>query len=283
VVGVHWYRFEVAAAQPGPVRLDMGLDLMIRRGLTALRSADTIIVAGWSAPTPQITDALNRAHRRGARIVGFCSGTLLLAATGLLEGRRAATHWHLHEHVSERFPGIEIATDVLYVDDGDILTSAGSSAALDLALHIVRLDHGAAIANHVARNMVTSAHRHGGQQQFVVAPAAPCDPEDTISATMEWMICHLDDDLSLMAMARHAHLSTRQFARRFIASTGTTPHRWLTRHRIMRAQELLERGSLSIEEVAHATGFGSAAALRANFTPQVTTSPADYRRSFAGH
>jgi transcriptional regulator GlxA family with amidase domain len=281
-VGVPWYRFTVATEFPGRVDFDLGLSVMVDHDLSAFRAADTIIVAGASPTTPSVIHALRDAHRRGVRMVSLCAGTLVLAHAGLLDGRRATTHWHLTGELGSQFPNVDVVTDVLYVDGGgDVLTSAGVAAAIDLAVHVVRLDHGADVANQVARNMVVAPHRHGGQAQFVTAPAVPVAPADNLAATLDWATTHLNEDLSLCTMARSANLSVRQFSRRFQATTGTTPHQWLIHQRVLRAQELLERGTMSIEEVAQHSGFRSAGAMRPHFTRQVTTSPSDYKRSFA--
>jgi AraC family transcriptional activator FtrA len=280
-VGVPWYRFTVATEFPGSVQLELGLNLTINHGLSAFRTADTIIVAGSSPASPDLVSALRAAHRRGVRIVSLCAGAFLLAEAGLLDGLRATTHWRLTDLLRSRYPDIDVVTDVLYFDNGNVLTSAGMAAAIDLAIHLVRLDHGAEVANRVARNVVVAPHRHGGQAQFVNAPAATVAPADNLAGTLDWVTAHLDDEMSLKAMARSANLSVRQFSRRFHETTGTTPHQWLIHHRILRAQELLEHGNLSIEEVAHNSGFRSAAAMRPHFMRQVTTSPTDYKRSFA--
>lgn len=281
-----WYRFTVATEAPGAVQLDLGLTLTIERGISSFRTADTIIVAGWpetAAASPTLIRALRNAHRRGARIVSFCSGTFLLAAAGLLDGRRATTHWDATDRFRSRYPDVDIDDDVLYVDNGDILTSAGSASAIDLAIHLVRNDHGPHMANLVARQLVVAPHRHGGQAQFVSAPATTIAPEDNLAGTLDWIIGHLEHDLSLTAMAHIANLSTRQFSRRFNEATGTTPHQWLLRQRILRARELLEQGAMSIEQVARHSGFHSTAAMRPHFTRYVTTSPATYKQSFAPH
>jgi transcriptional regulator GlxA family with amidase domain len=216
-------------------------------------------------------------------MVSFCAGTFLLAAAGLLDGRRATTHWGATDRFRSRFPDVEIDDDVLYVDNGDILTSAGSASAIDLAIHLVRNDHGSQMANLVARQLVVAPHRHGGQAQFVTTPATTVAPDDNLAGTLEWVVGHLDQDLSLATMAHNANLSTRQFSRRFRETTGTTPHQWLLRQRVLRARELLELGTMSVEEVAHHSGFGSTAAMRPHFRRFVTTSPAAYKRSFAPH
>jgi AraC family transcriptional regulator, transcriptional activator FtrA len=280
-VGVPWYRFTVATEFPGRVRFDLGLDLMVDRGLSACRAADTIIVAGATLATSDVVRALRNAHRRGVRIVSMCAGTFVLAEAGLLDGRRATTHWHVTGKLRSSYPSVDVVSDVLYVDSGDVLTSAGIAAAIDLAIHLVSLDHGADIANQVARNMLVAPHRLGGQAQFVTAPAATVAAEDNVAGTLDWVTAHLDEDLSLKSMALNANLSVRQFSRRFQETTGTTPHQWLIHQRVLRAQELLEHGSMSIEEVARHSGFRSAAAMRPHFTRQVATSPSDYRRGFA--
>ena len=280
-IGVPWYRFTVATEFPGRVTFDLGLNLMVDHDLSAFRAADTIIVAGASPTTPGVVRALRDAHRRGVRMVAFCVGTLVLADAGLLDGRRATTHWHLTDRLRWQFPKVDVVTDALYVDGGDVLTSGGVAAAIDLAVHLVRLDHGAEVANRVARNMVAAPHRHGGQAQFVTAPAVPVAPADDLGGMLDWASTHLDEDLSLKIMARSANLSVRQFSRRFQATTGTTPHQWLIHQRVLRAQMLLERGRMSIEEVAQHSGFRSAAAMRPHFTRHVTTSPSDYKRGFA--
>ena len=283
-VEIPWYRFTVATEVPGAVPLDLGLNLTIERGLSSFRTADTIIVAGWpetAVASPVLVRALRSAHRRGVRMVSFCSGTFLLAAAGLLDGRRATTHWDATDRFQSRYPDVHIDDDVLYVDNGDILTSAGSASAIDLAIHLVRSDHGSHVANLVARQLVVAPHRHGGQAQFVTTPAMTVAPDDNLAGTLEWVIGHLECDLSLSTMAHNANLSPRQFSRRFKQTTGTTPHQWLLRQRILRARELLEQGTMSIEDVARHSGFGSTAAMRPHFTRFVTTSPAAYKRNFA--
>lgn len=279
-VGVPWYRFTVATEFPGPVLFDLGLTVTIEQDLSALRAADTIIIAGSTPASTAVVRALREAHRRGVRIVSLCAGAFLLAEAGLLDGRRATTHWHVTDLLRSQYAEIDVLNDVLYVDNGDVLTS-GLAAAIDLAIHVVRRDHGADVANRVARNMVVAPHRHAGQAQVVTAPSATVAQADNLAYTLDWVTGHLDEDMSLRAMASRANLSVRQFSRRFQATTGTTPHQWLIRHRILRAQELLEQGGLSIEEVARSSGFQSAAAMRPHFTRQLTTSPAEYKRSFA--
>ncbi len=285
-IEIPWYRFTVATELIGPTRLDIGLSLTIDRGLSSFRTANTIIVAGWSetaAVSQPLVNALRSAHRRGVRLVSFCSGTFLLAAAGLLDGRSATTHWQATDRFRSKFPTVDIDDDVLYVDNGDILTSAGSASTIDLAIHMVRKDHGTQVANLVARQLVVAPHRHGGQAQFITAPATTVTPENRLAGSLEWIIGHLEEDLSLQTMALNANLSTRQFSRRFKETTGDTPHQWLIRQRILLARELLEQGEISVEEVARRSGFGSTAAMRPHFIRFVTTSAAAYKRSFAPH
>jgi AraC family transcriptional activator FtrA len=282
-IEIPWYRFTVATERPGAVRLDIGLRVTIDKGLSSFRTANTIIVAGWpetATASPALVSAIRSAHRRGVRMVSFCSGTFLLAAAGLLDGRRATTHWDATDRFRSRYPNVEIADDVLYVDNSDILTSAGSASAIDLAIHLVRNDHGTQVANLVARQLVVAPHRHGGQAQFITAPATTVAADDNLAGTLDWVIAHLNRELSLTTMAHNANLSTRQFSRRFKQTTGTTPRQWLIRQRILRARALLEEGAMSIEEVARNSGFSSTAALRPHFNRLVTTSPTAYKRSF---
>jgi AraC family transcriptional activator FtrA len=277
---VPWYRFLVATESPGRTRLDLGLELTVEHGLSALTHADTVIVAGKVRPSPAIVAALRTAHQRGARIVSFCAGTFLLAEAGMLDERTATTHWDATAALASHHPDIDVRHDVLFVDNGDVLTSGGLASAIDLGIHIVRLDHGAAIANQIARHLVVAPQRDGTQAQVVKAPAATIIARDNLAGTLDWMVTHLDEDLSLLAMAEHAYLSVRQFTRRFQDMTGTTPHRWLIRQRVLRAQELLEQANISVEDVAHQSGFRSSAAMRPHFFRHVAMSPGEYRRNF---
>jgi transcriptional regulator GlxA family with amidase domain len=282
-----WYEFRLCAARPGRVRLGGGasVDVNIRYGLRQLERADTVIVTGTvrsvdDAPQ-RLLDGLRRAHSRGARIASICGGAYLLAAAGVLDGRRATTHWMQAADFSQRFPGIRLDPDVLYIDHGDVLTSAGTAAGIDLCLHLVRVDHGAEVANEVARRMVVPPHRDGGQAQFVRLPLPP-PGEDPLSAVLDWALTHLDDPIEVADLARRAHLSERTFARRFRQSTGTTPLQWLLSQRLRLAQQLLESGDDPIPIVARKAGFGTAANLRQHFTRATTVSPQAYRRVFRG-
>lgn len=280
---VPWYRFQVAALGPGPMRATGGVTVRADADLRALDRAGTIVLPGWRdadepPPTP-LLEALRRAHRRGARLVTICSGAFILAAAGLLDGRRATTHWRYVDRLRARYPAVRVEPDVLYVDEGRILTSAGSAAGIDLCLHLVRQDYGADIANQVARRLVVSPHREGGQAQFVPAPVR-AEMSRGLGPVLEWARAHLGEDLSVARLSRRAALSTRTFARRFREETGTTPHRWLSHQRLLAAQHELEVGTQSIERVAEAVGFGTAATLQLAFRRALKTTPTAYRRRF---
>ncbi|MDY7106240.1 MAG: helix-turn-helix domain-containing protein [Actinomycetota bacterium] len=280
-----WYDFRLASAGPDgePISVFGGFDLTAHHGLDALEHADTVVVVPTydRAETAEpVVEALRAAHARGARLVSICSGTFVLANAGLLDGRRATTHWWYTDELAARFPTIDVQPDVLFVDDGDVLTSAGSAAGIDLCLHLVRLDHGAAVANTMAKALVVPPHRDGGQAQYIDHPAVPDPVGHGLTDVMAWALEHLDDDLSVDLLAERAALSPRTFARRFRQEIGTTPHQWLTRQRIDRARHLLETTDLSVEQVAHDVGFGSAQSLRSRFKELVAIAPLDYRRQF---
>jgi AraC family transcriptional regulator, transcriptional activator FtrA len=282
-MGPGWYEMSVCAAVPSrPCRASHQLGVVADAGLPTMARAGTVVVAGWddidAAPPPVLLTALRRAHARGARIVSICSGVFVLAAAGLLQGRRVAVHWAQAEALAQRYPELEVDATVLYVDDGDVLTSAGRAAGLDLCVHVVRRDFGPEVANQVARRLVIPVHREGGQAQFiprhVVAHAEP------LSGLLEWAREHLDEDLSIERMAERARMSRRTFIRRFEATTGSAPGTWVMQERLSRACGVLEATGLSIEEVATTTGFGSAENMRHHFRARLGTSPARYRLSF---
>jgi transcriptional regulator GlxA family with amidase domain len=282
-LGVEWYRFLVVAVDPPPV--DVGaFTLTTEHGLDALAAADTVIVPnaahGAAEPSAPLVAALRAAYDRGARMVSFCSGAFALAAAGILDGRPATTHWMWVDELRARHPAIDVRPDVLYVDDGQVLTSAGTAAGIDLALHLVRLDHGAGVANMVARRMVVPPHRAGGQAQFVQAPVPAHDDAALLGPTLDWVADHLDEPLTVERMARHARTSTRTFARRFRAVTGTTPLRFLLHQRVRHAQRLLEATEMPVEAVARECGLGTAANLRLHFRRLVATTPTAYRATF---
>jgi transcriptional regulator GlxA family with amidase domain len=279
-----WYGFKVCSARPGPVRTSVGFTIETPYGLDDLARANTVIVPAWSTgsnrPSDEVLDALRRAHRRGARMMSVCSGAFALAYAGLLDGRRATTHWMHAEELARLFPTVDVDPRVLYVDEGDVLTSAGTAAGIDLCLHVVRMDHGAEVANAVARRMVVPPHRDGGQAQYVDQPVAACPGEEPLSETLAWMLEHLDEQQTVDELAERAAMSPRTFARRFRAVTGTTPLQWLLSQRILLAQRLLETTDQPVELIATRCGFGSAAALRSHFQRATSTSPAAYRRTF---
>lgn len=270
------------ASTVSPVELDGGLTITTAHGLDALADADTVIVSGLPKDDvpPELLAPLRAAYERGARMVSFCSGAFALAAAGILDGRPAVTHWLHTGELAQRHPTCRVEPDVLYVDDGQVLTSAGTAAAIDLALHIVRLDHGAEYANQIARRMVVPPHRDGGQAQFAASPVPRTVDDDAIGPVLEWMADHLDEPLTVAQLARMAAMSPRTFARRFRDTTGTTPLRWLQHQRIARAQQLLETTDLGIDTIAHRVGFGTATNLREHFRRTTHTTPATYRQRF---
>ena len=281
---VPWYRFAVCSLERGPVRAAGGVTVGASRGLGALRHADTIVVPGWrdadEPPPAALLSALRAAHTRGARVVSICSGVFVLAAAGLLDGKRATTHWKYAERLAARFPKVLVEPDVLYVDAGRVLTSAGSAAGIDLCLHIIRTDFGAEIANRVAKRLVVPPHRDGDQSQYVSDPVRPTGSAPTFSRVLEWTQTNLHRHLTVDVLARHARMSARTFARRFRAEVGTTPHQWLIHQRLFAAQRLLETSDAAIDRVAEAVGLQTAAALRHHFQRQFRTSPTTYRKRF---
>jgi transcriptional regulator GlxA family with amidase domain len=280
-VGAPWYRFKVCGASPDPITTKTGFSINAPYGLEGLRRADTILVpAGDGEHNEPLLDALRQAHQRGARIMSVCTGAFVLAAAGLLDGRQATTHWMHAAELARRYPLVKVDPDVLYVDDGDILTSAGTAAGIDLCLHVVRLDYGAEAANIVARRMVVPPHRDGGQAQFVAQPVSDLPPCDPFTETLAWAVGHLDADLSVNELAARSAMSPRTFARRFRESHGTTPHQWLLRQRVLLAQRLLETTDLPVELVATGCGMGTAANLRQHFQRIVRNTPQGYRRCF---
>jgi AraC family transcriptional regulator, transcriptional activator FtrA len=277
------YRFRVAQAEPGPMRVRGGLVVMAHGGLRLLASAAWVIVPGWrdhaETPPPPLLHALRRAHARGARLLSICTGAFVLAAAGLLDGRRATTHWRFAQAFRERFPAVRLEPDMLYVDEGDIVTSAGSAAGIDACLHVVRRDHGPELANIVARTMVTAPHRAGGQAQFVPAPVAR-EAAGAVTPAMEWARGRLAQPLRVADLAQRAAMSERTFLRRFTEQVGIGPKQWLRRERVATAQRLLETSKSPLEAIAEATGFGSVTALRAAFHETVGAPPSEHRRAF---
>lgn len=278
------YDFTVCAEQPGPIRTLAGYDMLVREGLDALDHADTILLAGWPAPWPaasrRLLSALRRAHGGGKRIVAICSGAFVLAQAGLLAGRRATTHWRMAEELASRHPDVIVDVDVLYVDHGDVATSAGTAAGIDLCLHLVSNDFGAAYAAKVARHMVMPPHREGGQLQYVATPADAAAVTESLAPLIDWASSNVDKPLSVSDMAAYAGLSARTLTRRFIEQVGIAPGRWLLAQRIAVARQLLEQTDLTVDAIAARVGLSTATNLRRRFQQAVRTTPAAYRRTF---
>jgi len=284
--GVPPYRLLVCAEQPGLLATSTGFAVQAPHGLARLREAGTVIVPTWpdplQRPSERLLSALRRAHERGARIVGLCLGAFVLAEAGLLDGRPATTHWHWAGLFAQRFPRVRLAPEVLYVDDGDLLTSAGTAAGIDCCLHLLRTRLGAEVANRVARRLVVAPHRQGGQAQYIEQPVPARPGADRIGQTLEWAARQLAQPLSLDRLAQHALMSRRSFTRHFRASTGTTVTQWLGAQRLALAQRLLETTDLPVERIAADAGFGTPLSLRLRFAEQLRTTPSHYRREFRG-
>jgi AraC family transcriptional regulator, transcriptional activator FtrA len=291
VFGLRWpeldapaYDLKICADRPGSVRMIGGATLHTPYGLDDLASAQTVIVPSvtdvTADPSAEVVAALRLAHRRGSRMVSICSGAFALAGAGLLDGRRATTHWRYADALRRRHPAVDVDPAPLYVDDGDVLTSAGCAAGLDLCLHLVRLDHGASVANAIARRLVVQPHRDGGQAQYIEAPM-PADADDTrVADSMAWALARLAEPITVRILAGRAHMSPRTYLRHFSQTTGTSPIRWLIVQRVQASLPLLETTDLPIEEVAAAVGFERAVTYRHHFSQAMRTSPSAYRRTF---
>lgn len=277
------YDVRVCAVEEGVVDTGSGFGLVAPYGIEEVAGAGTVIVPGVDQlPTdPAVLDALRAAAARGARIVSICTGAFVLGEAGLLDGRRATTHWRYTDELRRRHPSARIEPDVLYIDEGDLLTSAGVAAGIDLCLHIVRCDRGSEVANRVARRIVVAPHRSGGQAQFVERPVPPA-ARTGLAETRAWMLERLGEPLTVEAMASHAGFSPRTFARRFRSETGTTPLAWLVAERVLAARRLLESSDLPVETVASECGFGTATGLREHFRRACATTPTAYRAAFRG-
>lgn len=284
--GLPSYDFAVVTERPGRVVTDTGLALHVDHGLERAASADLVIALGWEredvAPPDAYGAVLRDAVARGARVMSHCTGAAVVAASGVADGRTLATHWRHAEALARRYPAVRVDPGVLYLDDDPIFSSAGTAAGIDTCLHLLRREHGAAVATAVARRMVVPPHREGGQAQFVEGPPLPPDDGQRLREVLVWASERLDEPLPVEQLAARALTSPRSFARHFRALTGTTPHAWLLAQRVARAQELLETTDLPVEEVARRCGFGAAATLRQRFTQRVGTSPHAYRRAFRG-
>ncbi|WP_255657483.1 GlxA family transcriptional regulator [Actinoplanes sp. L3-i22] len=279
------YRTIPCATRAGQVPGRDGLGFHVEAGLEAFEVADTIIVPGFQNPTgpidQRVLEALRDAAFRGTRIVSICGGAFALAAAGLLDGLRATTHWQLAPRLARDYPKVTVDGRVLFVDEGQILTSAGVAAGIDVCLHLVRRDHGVQASNAIARIIVAAPYRSGGQSQYV--PRSIPEPlGDVFAATREWALAHLEEPLTVTTMARHAGVSERTFGRRFVEDTGYTPMQWVLRARVDLAREMLERTDLGIEQIAARVGVGTGANLRMHFQRILSTPPSEYRKTFGG-
>ena len=283
-LAVPWYEFAVCAAERGPLRATGGLRVSVTHGLKLLDHADTIVVPGWRSieerPPEALLRALKRAYRRGARLCSICSGVFVLAAAGVLDGKRATTHWKYAQALASRHPGVRVEPNALYVDEGQVITSAGSAAGLDMLLHLVRRDFGARIANQVAQRLVVAPHREGGQAQFVPRPVAS-DERGRLARLLDFIRAHPEARHTLKSLAARAAMSIRTLQREFQAATGQAPYEWIVGERIGRARELLESTALAQETIAERVGIGSVESLRHHFRRRVGTTPARYRARFA--
>lgn len=278
------YSVRVCGVRAGLVPGADGLSYHVEQGLEVLRDAELIFIPGFQRPDSlnapeELLAALREAHARGARIAAISTGAFALAATGLLDGKRATTHWHYSKAFSERFPAVQLNDGVLFVDEGSVLTSAGAASGLDLCLHILRADLGLAAANHAARRLVAAPYRSGGQAQFVPR-SVPAPSGERFAKTREWALTRLHEPLTIAALAAHAMVSPRTFSRVFLDETGYTPMRWVMRARLDLARELLENTRLGVDEIAAAVGLGTGTNLRLHFREVLGTTPSEYRRTF---
>jgi transcriptional regulator GlxA family with amidase domain len=282
--GLPTYDFAVCGARPGLVPTTSGFAVQVTHDLDRIAEADLVAVPAWpdlDAPLDQdVALALRDAHERGASMLAVCTGAFALAAAGILDGRRATTHWQFTDRLARRYPRVRIERDVLYVTDGPVLTSAGAAAGIDACLHVVRRVHGSATANALARRMVVPAHRDGGQAQYVEMPLPEAAVGNGLADLLDWAAGHLDRPLTVSTLAERARMSPRSFARHFGTATGTTPHRWLLEQRLQQAELLLETTDLTVDRVAQRCGFGSADTLRHHFARRRGTTPSAHRHAF---
>jgi transcriptional regulator GlxA family with amidase domain len=281
--GLPAFTFDVCAPTPGRIPTTSGFALDVEHGLDRVAAADVVTVPAWDvdAPLPPgLADALRAAADRGALLVSVCTGAFALAGAGLLDGRRATTHWQVAPLLARRHPRVRVDPDALYVEDGPIVTSAGASAGIDACLHVVRREFGAESANALARRMVVPPHRSGDQAQYVETPVPARADHDDLARLLDWVQRNLDRPLPVDALAARAHMSPRTFARRFRAATGTTPHRWILDQRLNLAERLLETTDLTVDAVAARAGLGSPDTLRHHFTDRRGITPTDHRRAF---
>src|SRR5829696_1308699 len=282
-MGLPKFDFALVTETPGVLRTDTGIPITVEHGLERLVRSDIVSITAWElfdrVPSPTLLDALRAAYDRGATIISQCTGAFVLAEAGLLDGKRVTTHWKWAGELAARFPEVEVDPSVLYVDNGQVITGAGTAAGVDTLLHLVRREWGAAAANALAREMVVPPHRDGGQAQFIDAPVPACE-DDLLGVVLDWATENLAEDISVDMLARRALMSPRSFARRFKATTGTTPHAWLLGQRLSAAEALLEESDAPVEEIARLVGFGTAAGLREQFGRRRGVSPRAYRQTF---
>ncbi|HEX6870503.1 MAG TPA: helix-turn-helix domain-containing protein [Micromonosporaceae bacterium] len=281
--GFPGYEFDVCTLDGGPVRSRPGFLITPTADLSPVERADLVAVPAHPLDCPippALAGALRRAADRGAQVLSLCSGAFVLGEAGLLDGRRCTTHWLYAQRLADRFPQAMVEPNALYVEDGNIMTSAGTAAGIDLCLHLVRREHGSEVATRLARRMVTPPQRSGGQAQFVETPVPRKPDAQTLEPLLTWLVANLDQPTSVTDLARRAHMAPRTFARRFRAETGATPHDWITAQRVLLARRLLEDTDLSVARVAQRTGFGDSATLRHHFSRQVGATPHNYRTTF---
>jgi AraC family transcriptional activator FtrA len=282
-LGVDWYQFAVCAVEQGPIRAAGGITVQAPYAPELLARADTIIIPGWrdadEMPPPQLLAWIREAHARGARLCSICSGVFVLAAAGVLDGQRATTHWRYAERLARRYPQIEVQPDHLYVDNGQVITAAGSAAGLDMLLHLVRRDHGAKIGNLVAQRLVVAPHREGGQAQFLPRPMAQGE-QGRLSKLMDWLRGHPAQPHTVASMAERAAMSPRTLQRQFQQATGLGPIEWLIRERVAIVKEMLEQPEVPLAQIAEQAGFGSEESLRHHFRRLTATTPGAYRKRF---
>jgi AraC family transcriptional activator FtrA len=284
-LGVDWYRFEVCSMERRPLRAAGGIQVVVPNGPKILDHANTIVIPGWrdadELPPPALLKRIRAAYERGARLCSICSGVFVLAAAGILAGKKVTTHWRYADKLARLYPELEVDAKALYVDEGQILTSAGSAAGLDMFLHLVRRDHGARVANMVAQRLVVPAHREGGQAQYLPRPL-PTDERGRLSKLMDWVRSHPAAPHTLATLAKRASMSPRTLQRQFRETVGLAPHEWVVRERIGIAKDLLEGAGAQMNRVAEQVGFRSQESFRRHFRRVTGTSPSAYRKRFSG-
>ncbi|WP_314453623.1 helix-turn-helix domain-containing protein [uncultured Microbacterium sp.] len=283
--GIPNFDFRIVAPDPGVIPSNIGFSVNVELGLDAAADVDILVLAPipreqWGAVDPRVIESVRAAHARGSWLLSVCSGSFVIAASGVLDGKRGTTHWRYADVMARMYPAIEVDPDVLYVQSGNIITSAGTAAGLDACLHLLRQELGSELTNRIARRMVVAPQRDGGQAQFIASPI-PIDSSLSLAPVTEWMLQNLDAELSVDRLAARAHMSARTFARRFKADLGATPAAWLARQRLLHAQRLLEETDLGLDRIASECGFGSAAVLRQNFARTMGLTPTAYRARFS--